>query len=114
MTRSGAALLEVIVALTILAISGVTAVALVSGAVRSVTAAREAEMELRRASAFLEAVTLWTRDDLDRRLGERPQGPWRLRIDRPSETLYTAVLIDRVSGHQVLSTSLHRSLPTNE
>ena len=81
--RLGVALLEVIVALAIFATAGVAALAMAAEITRVVRDAHAAEAELRDASAFLEAVVLWPRSDLDQRLGDRRQGPWLLRVERP-------------------------------
>ena len=106
--RQGAALLEAIVALAILGIAGISTLGMASEAARAVDRAREAESSLREASDFLEAVALWTRDDLDRRLGDRAQGPWRLQIDRPERELYVVILTDTLTGEALLATSLFR------
>jgi len=106
--RSGATLLEVIVALTILATAGLAAVTVTREALHAVQHAREADRDVMRASAFLEVVALWPREDLDQRLGDRPQGPWRLRIDRPLPTLYEVTLSDSARRRAILRTSLYR------
>ena len=111
--RRGAALLEAIVAMAILGTAGIAALTLASEAARAVDHARQAETELRQASAFMEAVALWTRDDLDRRLGDRPQGEWRLRIHRPEPELYTVILTDSLGVESLLATSLFRPAPRN-
>lgn len=105
---AGAVLLEVVVALTILFVAGTAAVLATTESARAVAHARDRDRELRAASAFLDVVALWPRADLDRRLGERPQGPWRLRIDRPDPRLYTVELRDS-TGVSLLRTSLFRS-----
>lgn len=106
--RSGAVLLEVVVALTVLTIAGVSALTMSAASARAVRQAQARDREVRAASAFLDAVVLWTREDLDRRLGERRQGPWRLRIDRPAPALYTIVLTDSLSGVELLRTAVFR------
>jgi type II secretory pathway pseudopilin PulG len=102
--RRGAVLLEAIVALTILTTAGVAAVSLTATASRTAERARSVEQRLQRASAFLDAVALWPREDLDRRLGDRAQGPWRLRIDRPLPALYVLGLRDSTGGTLVTTT----------
>lgn len=109
--RRGAALLEAIVALAVFGTAGSAALVLVRDAARTVERAREAERRVRDADAFLAAVSLWTRDDLDRRLGERPQGPWRLVVLRPAPTLYEVALRDTMGDALVLQTALHRPAP---
>ena len=60
-------------------------------------------------------MSLWPREDLDRRLGERAQGPWRLTITRPAPTLYVVSLADSASGGaagaELLTTTLYRPEP---
>lgn len=106
--RRGAALLEAIVALTLLAFAAGSAIALSQQSAESVRRAREADAAMRDASAFLEVVALWPREDLDRRLGERAQGAWRLHIDRPTPTLYVVTLADTAGGRVLLHTALYR------
>jgi hypothetical protein len=111
--RDGAVLLEVVVALTILATGGVTMIALASQSMDALRRAHAAEDETASASAFLHAVSLWPREDLDRHLGDRPQGHWRLRVERPLPTLYTVTLADEnadgTGGRTLLSTALYRA-----
>ena len=109
----GAALLEALVAITIVAIAGLAALSMSMESLRAVERARQAEASLRLASRFLEAVALWPREDLDRRLGDRPQGPWILRIERPAPELYTVALRDSLDGSVLLSTSLFRRAARN-
>lgn len=104
----GAALLEAVLALAILATAGVAAAGMGAEAARAVERVREADREMRRAGALLEAVALWPREDLDRHLGDRRQGAWGLRVERPSSTLYVVVLSDSTGGRELLRTSLYR------
>jgi len=102
-------LLEAIVALSILAVGATTMVALAASSLDAVSRANDADAETQRASALLEAVSLWPRADLDRHLGDRAEGPWDLRIDRPSPTLYTVVLRGTTNHAVLLATSLYRA-----
>lgn len=104
----GAALLEVLVALTILATVGATIVAFAAETGRALVRARETEREVRAASALLDAVALWPRTDLDRHLGDRAQGPWRMRVDRPAPTVYTIAITDSTPAREILHTTLYR------
>lgn len=107
--RRGMVLLEAIVALTILAVGATSMVALAASSLGAVSRAEEDDAETRRANALLEAVSLWPRADLDRHLGDRPEGPWDMRIDRPSPTLYTVSLRDTSNNVPLLATSLYRA-----
>jgi len=107
--RGGAVLLEVVVALTILATAGVTMIALASQSMDALRRAHAAEDETASANAFMQAVSLWLRADLDRHLGDRPQGHWRLLVERPLSTLYTVTLTDSTGSRTLLTTALYRS-----
>ena len=107
--RRGAVLLEAIVALTILAVAGAAVVALASDSARAVARAAAADETTQRASAFLDAVALWPREDLDRHLGARPEGEWRLIVERPTPTLYTVTLADSSASRSILRTILYRA-----
>jgi len=100
-------LLEVIVGLTILAVGATTMVALADASLRSVSRAVAADDAIVNADDFLQAVALWPRADLDRHLGNRAEGRWQMRIDRPKPALYTVTLYDS-AGRAVLHTSLFR------
>ena len=116
--RRGAALLEAMVALLLVAVAGASAVAVAAQSARAVAVARASDDELRRASELLDAVTLWSDEDLARHLGERHEGPggrWTLRVARTTPALYTVALFtsaDRknanVPGRLLLSTVLYR------
>lgn len=105
---AGAVLLEVIVALALLATAGLAAVSMAAEAAGAVSRAATAEVEMRQAARLMDAVSLWPREDLDRRLGDRRQGPFILRIARPADELYTAALADSSTGRVLLATSLFR------
>lgn len=110
-TRHGMTLLEVLIALAVLATAGTAVLGLAVQSWDSVQSARSAEQSTTQASAFLEAVALWPREDLDRHLGERPQTPWRMRVERPLPTLYVVSLTDSSGRSTLLVTSLYRPEP---
>lgn len=105
--RPGVILLEAMVALAVFAVAGASIVVLSNEAFTAARRANAAESEMRRASAFLEVVALWTPDDLMRRLGERRQGPWRLRIDAPADAWFPIALADS-TGRLLLRTEFYR------
>ena len=109
--RAGMTLLEVLMALTILGTGAMAVAGLASQSWRTVQSARRADQAMLEASSFLDAVALWPREDLDQRLGERRQHPWRLRIDRVSPTLYLVTLVDSSGSDTLLVTSLFRPEP---
>ncbi|HET7188380.1 MAG TPA: prepilin-type N-terminal cleavage/methylation domain-containing protein [Gemmatimonadaceae bacterium] len=106
--RRGVVLLEVLVALVLLgaAAASLTALALESG--RATERARAADRETRAASAFLDVVALWPREDLERRLGSRHQGAWVLEVQRAGTALYRVTMRDSTGRRELLRTSLYR------
>lgn len=108
MTERGAVLLEVMVALAVLAMIGSAAAWQASEAIATVQRTHQREREVRAANRLLTAVSLWPRDDLDRHLGSTKQGVWRLRIDRPAPTVYAITLADSATGTVLLATALFR------
>lgn len=109
--RRGAALLEALVALAVLATVGSAAAWNATESLRAVVRMHERERSVRRASRLLTAVALWPRADLDRHLGTSVQGPWRMRVDRPLGTLYEVTLSDTASNVVLIRTSLYREDP---
>ena len=107
--RRGAALLEVLIALAIL---GGTGVAFIGALAEPLSAARrEAAREgtLAAADRVLSAMTLLTRDDLDRRLGRRAAGEFTILVDRPTPVLYRIAVAERVAPErELLVTVVHR------
>ena len=110
-SRCGMTLLEVLVALAILATAATAVLGVAAQSWHAVQSARDADRSLGDASAFLDAVALWPREDLERHLGDRAQHPWRMRVDRPLPTLYVVALTDSSGGDTLLVTSLYRAEP---
>jgi type II secretory pathway pseudopilin PulG len=106
--REGVALLEALVALVVLGTVASALLASTGTAYRAVVVAREAETQVREAQRLLDATTLWSRGELDQRLGERAQGPMTMRIDRLTRTLYLVSLRDTATGAELLRTALYR------
>ena len=107
--RHGVVLLEAIVAMTILAIVGAAVVALAADSAGAIERAAAADTVTMRASDLLDAVALWPREDLDRHLGTRDEGPWLMTVGRPSPTLYTVSLADSTDHRVLLATVLFRA-----
>lgn len=105
--RRAVALMEAIVALAILGFALVGYLVHAQNAAAAVERAHEAEARLLSASSFLDAVSLWTAPDLDRRLGYRRQGPWLLHVERREE-LYFVRLMDSTATATLLATVLYR------
>jgi len=108
--RTGMVLLEVIVAMTILSVSALAVLVLSVEDADAVVRAQARAAETQRVSNFLNEVALWPHKDLDRHLGERPEGPWMLRIDHPNAALYVISLRDSSATAVLLSTTVYRAI----
>jgi type II secretory pathway component PulJ len=87
-TERGTVLLEVMIALTILLASGVSLLSLLGASLASEASLAQREAELRDLDRLLTAMTLLTREDLDRRLGRHPVGSLTAEVQRPESGLY--------------------------
>ncbi len=102
-------LLEVIIALAVLGTAILALTGWMLSSASAVERARKSERDVERASAFLDHVALWPAADLDRRLGDNPQGPWRLRVARPAPRLYEITIADSArAGTLLLRTAVYR------
>jgi type II secretory pathway component PulJ len=86
------ALLEVMVAVAILASAAVSIVALLAQSADHERRAAAFEAQIADEERLLTAVALLTRSDLDRRLGRRTAGPYEVEIQRPRPELYRVTI----------------------
>ncbi|HEU5260774.1 MAG TPA: hypothetical protein VFU41_05025 [Gemmatimonadales bacterium] len=89
----GVALLEVLVALAILAGAGMALVGLVGAGLRAEREARERERILAAEERLLTALTLLRGEELDRRIGRHLLGEFIVDVERPQRTLYRLALV---------------------
>jgi hypothetical protein len=106
--ETGAALLEALTALAILGTAGVALVGQVRQAGLAASQVHSAEREFVEASEFLDMVSLWPRSDLDRHLGNRRNGPWRLAVYASPGGLYEVAVRDSSDRKVFVATSLYR------
>jgi hypothetical protein len=107
--ESGIALLEAIVALTILGTAGLGMVAVVDAGLRGERDARQRERTLAAEQRVLAAATLLKRGELDQRLGRHTVGDLIVDLQRPERTLYRiAVLQARSPAVEDLVTVVYR------
>jgi type II secretory pathway pseudopilin PulG len=107
--RHGVILLETLVALAILGTAGAALAALAVASTDAVRRAQRRDDDVRRASAFLDVVALWPREDLDRHLGAHPQGEWTLEVQQVSPALYSIAIADSGDVRTLLRTALYRA-----
>ena len=90
----GIALLEVLVALTILGTTGLALAAATSQALATERMAERAEVELLAADRLLSAMTLLDRRDLVMRIGRHQVGDFVVDVQRPVAGLYRLAVAD--------------------
>jgi len=98
--RRGAALLEVLAAVAVLAFAGVGFLELVGAHTRATGEAVERENEQADEDRLLSAWVLLTREDLELRLGTTRTGPYLVTVHRP-ETMLFRISIARTSSPEV-------------
>ena len=105
--RTGAALIEALVALVLLATTGV---AMLSHVLQSMEAARLAvrrDIEMRTASAALDRVRLWSSSEIAIRMGHTRLPCCEMIIQPLSSALYHVVLVDTLTGATMLETTIY-------
>jgi Tfp pilus assembly protein PilV len=105
--RIGAALIEALVALVLLATTGV---AMVSHVLQTIEAARLAvqrDNETRAASATLDRVRLWSGSEIAVRMGRTRLPCCEMIIQPLSRALYHVTLVDTLTGAAILETTIY-------
>jgi type II secretory pathway pseudopilin PulG len=106
--RTGFALMEVLVSVALLGFIGLASATAISQAITSVRQVQRHEREFLEAVALVDAATLWSQADLDRRLGYRRQGRWLLQIVRADDRLYRIVVLDSTASLPIVQTVVLR------
>jgi type II secretory pathway component PulJ len=100
--RRGAVLLEVIAAVSIFAFAATGSLSLISQLADTEHQARQREKTVVDQDRLLAAYSLLSRDDLDRRLGQRVVGPYQVEVQRPESLLYRIAIGDS-SGPELMT-----------
>ncbi len=87
-SQAGIALLEVMIAMAILSMCGLSMVALVDSSLQARAQAQAREQEIVTASRVLAATTLLRAEELNQRLGVHNVGESRVSVSRPEKALY--------------------------
>jgi uncharacterized small protein (DUF1192 family) len=93
----GVVLLEVLVAVVVLATAGIGLMELVGFGLRAERDARRRETTLATEERLLSALTLLNRKELDQRVGRRRIGEFVADIQRPEANLYRIALLQEES-----------------
>jgi hypothetical protein len=108
-SKGGAALIEVLVALVIFSVAGLTLVEYVTSVERAQLTQLDRERELLRAERLLTATILLNDEELSQRLGMRRVGDFMVWVDRPEPFLFR-VGVSRAARpeRELLSTFVYR------
>ena len=106
---TGAVLLEVLVALTVLALVGLSAAALEREASAVMMSSDVSVIELEAASDLLEVATLWPLEDLVRHLGTTSEGQFLLRVSARGPTVFHLSVQPALTTRVVLATDVYRA-----
>lgn len=85
---AGFTLLEVLIALSIVSIAGLAAIAKVGVASGMLRQVAQQENEVESAHSLMATATMWSRHELDQRLGSTRMGALFLSVSRPRLGLY--------------------------
>jgi Tfp pilus assembly protein PilV len=107
-SRHGSTLIDVLLALVLLAIAGTALVALLGQTSHSIRDAVESERLARRASEQIAWLSTETRADLDSRLGRTNLRGWTLDVRAASSTLFDISLSLSDTSAPLLRTLFYR------
>jgi prepilin-type N-terminal cleavage/methylation domain-containing protein len=105
--RSGVVLIEVMVALTIIAIAGVATIAWVGESLRTVARLEETEREMLAAIDAAEHTAGWSSDTIATRVGTTRLNGFVVRLDRATPRLYALTVLDSTQAREIVSTYLY-------
>ena len=108
--RGGFALIDAILALTLLSLTAVGFIALLRQTTLSFRLAGERDRAVRSAGAALATVTVRDAAWLDEHFGQTRYRSWILRIERLSPALHRAALLDTLNGHVWVETTLYHAV----
>lgn len=106
--RRGTSLLEVLVAIVILAVAGVGLITLLGQTGNSLHDALDRDALTRLAATRLEAESLRSPAELQALVGERSAGPLRLHVQQLAGDLFVITATDTLDDAVVLRTTLYR------
>lgn len=106
----GVALIEVLVAIAILSMVGVSSIALLTSTLDAHGRLHSRETELARAERVLIATTLLARRELEQRIGRRDVAGFVVWVDRPEPSLFRVGVAPEVDpAAELLSTLIYRA-----
>ena len=106
--RSGSALIEVLIALVILAAAGTGLVTFLGQTAHTLRQLRDEERMIRLASAQLDRMVLWDRAAFVARLGRSAFDGWTVVVQQMTPELFDVAIAATDSGAVLLQTTAYR------
>ena len=106
--RKGSGILDVVVSLSILGVSGTALITLLGQTANSVRHVRDTERQVRRASDQLGVFATFTRPQLIAMVGRSRMHEWIVQVRQDGTDLFDVAVVDSLTGASVLSTTLYR------
>lgn len=106
--RTGTALLDVVVSLVVLGLSGTGLLTLLGQTAHSVRQVRGTERETRRASDYLARLVVADRALLLSMVGQTVSRGWIVTVGQSSPDLFDVVIADTTTSASILHTTLYR------
>lgn len=107
--RRGSALLDVVVSLALLGLSGTAMVSLLAQTANTMRHVRDADREVRRASDELGRLAIADRATLATMTGQSVQRGWIITVTERSTNLFDVDIADTIAKSPVLHTTLYRA-----
>jgi Tfp pilus assembly protein PilV len=101
----GVALLEVLVAITLLAVAGVGWMSLVHESARAARNAAARDADMQSASATLRHISLWTPSELAAHVGRTRHDGYDVTVSPLAASLWSITVADTLTGATLLATS---------
>jgi hypothetical protein len=106
--RDGSALIEVLIALVLLAVSGTALITLLGQTRHSIESLEASEREARAAGFALSSMVVLSRAELVARLGRRVVGGWSVTVEAIDQALFDVGVAASDTSAVVLRTTLYR------
>lgn len=106
--RAGTALLDVVVSLVVLGLSGTGLITLLGQTAHSVRHVRDTERAVRRASDQLARLVVADRALLVSMVGQTVSRGWIVTVGQSSPDLFDVVIADTTTARPILRTTLYR------
>lgn len=111
--RRGSALLDVVVSLTLLGLSGTAMVSLLAQTANTMRRVRDTDRELRRASDELGRFATADRNTLATMTGRSIQHGWIITVTERATNLFDVEIADTITRSPMLHTTLYRADTTD-